>query len=147
MEAVCKHLTVVVHDASSVTCVERFNCRLQFLDIREYHRRLLPTGIATNLLPEEEEEEEPPEGEEEPPGSNDGAETEQQDSEDMSDESEPTRFVGEPICRQQCIRHDNHTVSSLPARSTVCQKWVWPPAVVDVNGDGSADGSEWHSDE
>lgn len=52
---------------------------------------MLPTGIATNLLPEEEEEEEePPEGEEEPPGSNDGAETEQQDSEDMSDESEPS---------------------------------------------------------
>jgi hypothetical protein len=49
---------------------------------------VLPTGIVTNLLPEEEEEEEPPEGEEEPPGSNDGADSEEQDSEDMSDESE-----------------------------------------------------------
>ena len=96
MEAVCKHLTVVVHDASSVTSVERFNCRLQFLDIREYHRRVLPTGIATNLLPEEEEEEEPPEGEEDPPGSNDGAETEQQDSEDISDESEPIQLWQAP---------------------------------------------------
>jgi hypothetical protein len=60
----------------------------QFLDIREYHRRLLPTGIATTLLPEEEEEEEPlPEGEDEPSGDN-AAEAVDQDSDDMSDESE-----------------------------------------------------------
>lgn len=55
----------------------------QFLDIRDYHRRLLPTGISQNLLPEEEEEEEqaPEEAE-----STSGASTEGMDDEEESDE-------------------------------------------------------------
>jgi hypothetical protein len=72
--------------------------RLQFLDIREYHRRVLPTGIATTLLPEEEEEEEPPEGEgEEDPGSTEGADPADQESDDMSDESERYNLAAAPL--------------------------------------------------
>lgn len=55
----------------------------QFLDIRDHHRRLLPTGISQNLLPEEEEEEVPDEAE-----STSGADSEETDEGEVSDESE-----------------------------------------------------------
>ena len=102
-----------------MTYVKRSTCILQFLDIREYHRRVLPTGIATNLLPEEEEEEEPPEGEEDPPGSNDGADPEEQDSEDMSDESELLLLWQALLVGRNRIRYDVYTAVTPPVSSVV----------------------------
>lgn len=71
---------------------------MQFIDIREYHKRVLPTGIAHNLLPEEEEEEEPPEGEDDPQSDDGDNDVDQsQDSGDMSDESERHWPVGSGV--------------------------------------------------
>jgi len=70
---------------------------VQFLEIREYHKRTVPTGIPHNLLPEEEDV---PEGDD---ADEDAATTiQQEDSDELSDESE-FRCHLSPSLRPTCL--------------------------------------------